>query len=91
MCLEKKNGSILFPSKNVQVWNSFSLRKEKEKVVEEQVGYLRYFTKGRKGIPQSLGFDLWTQISHEDVVMFWKIKQKRTRQNIRLLFLPHMT
>ena len=82
--LREKNGSILFPSKNVQVWNSFSLRKEKEKVVE-QVGYLRYFTKGRKGIPQSLGFDLWTQISHEDVVMFWKIKQK-TRQNIRLLF-----
>ena len=63
----------------MQVWNSFSLRKEKEKVVEEQVGYLRYFTKGCESIPQSLGFNLWTQISHEDVVMFWKKKGKKAK------------
>ena len=42
-------------------------------------GYLRYFTEGRKGIPQRLGFDLWTKVSHKDVVMFWKARNKKVK------------
>ena len=40
---------------------------------------LRYFPKGREGIPQSLGFNLWTQISNEYVVMFWKRRDKKQK------------
>ena len=46
------------------------------KVQKKNFCYLRYFTKGCESIPQSLGFNLWTQISHEDVVMFWKRRKK---------------
>ena len=47
------------------MWNIYGIHSGYAKKMD-----LRYFPEGGEGVPQRLCFNLWTQISHEDVVMF---------------------